>query len=99
MGAGTRCEHGVGRIRAEHGDAFFGEQLHRRTDNAALLVTHCTILAGMRIETGEGEARIGDAEITVQSGGRDAGGLDDDLAGERGDGVAQRDVDGYRHNA
>ena len=38
------------------------------------------VLAGMRVEAGDGEPRLGDAEARAQVARDDAAGLDDELA-------------------
>ena len=51
-------EHRVGRERAARVDALGARRLHRRGDDAQLLVAEQAALAGVRIEPGDGDARL-----------------------------------------
>ena len=72
-------EHGVGRQRAARVDALGAQLLDRRRDDGAILVAERAVLAGMRIEPGERQARPRDAEAVAQIARDDPAGLDDQL--------------------
>ena len=51
-------EHDVGRMRAAHVIAFLAQPLDRRHDDVDLLAAERAVLAGMRVEAGDGDARL-----------------------------------------
>jgi len=91
-------EHGVGRERPARRDAFGQRGSNRRRDDAHFLVAEQPALACMRIEAGDGDARMRDAEAAHGSVG-DANRLEHGLERDRLDGSAQRHVDRHQHRA
>ena len=64
-------EHRVGRHRAGDVDAGFAQRFDRGRDDLDILAADRAVLAGMRVEAGDREARPGDAEIALQARGGD----------------------------
>ena len=75
-------EHRVGRQRAARVDALGHEPLDRGPHDRQVLLAERAFLARMRIEAGDGEARMRDAEAVAQIARHDAAGLDDEIGGE-----------------
>ena len=94
-----RMKQRVGRRGAAHLDAVRAQSLDGRCDHAAFLVAHGALLAGMRIECGDGKARARDAEQRLQAGRGDAAHAHDRLRVEGPDRLRQRKMDGDRHDA
>ena len=69
----------VGRQRTARIDALGLETLDRGPHHGQILVAERAILARMRIEAGNGEARTRDAETVAQIARDDAAGLDDEV--------------------
>ena len=59
-------EHRVGRMRTRHSPAFGRKRCDRRLDDVDFLAAELAAFAGVRIETGHGEARLGDPEIALE---------------------------------
>ena len=59
-------EEAVGGERAARVDAAPARRAHGRGDDANLLVAEHALLAGVRVEAGDAEARAGDAELRAQ---------------------------------
>ena len=72
IGPAPGVEHGVGGVGAAHPPAFRGERGDRRLDDLDLLAAERAALAGMRVEAGDGEPRLGDAEIALKAAQRRA---------------------------
>ena len=69
---GTRRKQRIGGMRASDRNSSIAKQGHRRFDNVQLLGSELAAFASMRIEPANGDARIGDAEVSGQSIGNDA---------------------------
>jgi hypothetical protein len=91
-------EHRVGRERPARIDPFGARRLHRRRDDEQLLVAEQAALAGVRIEPGDGDARLARRE-PARCGGGDPDRLEDRVEGDRLDRLAQRGVDRDQHGA
>ena len=91
-------EQRVGRQRAERIDALGLQLSDRRRHDGVVLLAERAFFAGMRIEPGDREARAGDTEAGGEIARDDAAGLDDEVAGQARDHVAQRQVNGHRHH-
>jgi hypothetical protein len=63
-------EHGVGGVGAGHPPAFGAQRLDRRLDDLDLLAAERAAFAGMGIEPGDREPRLGDPEIALQAAQR-----------------------------
>ena len=63
-------EHGVGRQRPERVDALGLQPRDRRRHDGAIFLAERAVFAGMRIETGDRDARAGDAETRAPSRAR-----------------------------
>ena len=74
------------------------ETLDGGPHHGLILVAERAIFARMRIETGNSEARTRDVETVAEIACDDAAGLDDEVGGEPGDDVFEREVDGDRHD-
>ncbi len=70
----------------------------RRRHDGVVLLAERAVLAGMRVEPGDRDARARDAEAGGEVARDDAAGLDDEVAGQARHHVAQRQVDGHRHH-
>ena len=70
----------------------------RRADDVDLLAAQAAVLAGMRIEAGDGKARALQAEIAAKVARRDLDGGEDQVLGQQARHVFQRKVDGDRHH-
>ena len=66
VGEQARLEQGVGRVRAARFDAERADAFERRGDEVAFLGTQMPAFARMRVEAGDGDARLGDAEFGAQ---------------------------------
>ena len=91
-------KHGIGRQGAAHVDVFGAQFGNGRRDDGLILFAKGPVLAGVRIEPGNCDARIGDSKSRFQIGNHDARGFYDEVAGEICDGVAQRQVNRHRHH-
>ena len=91
-------EQRIGGQRTARVDALGLEAFDRRTHHRQILVAERAVLARVRIEAGDGQARMRDAEAVAQIARHDAAGLDHEIAGELGHDVLQRQVDGDRHD-
>ena len=60
-------EHRVGRVRAGDPPALGGKRGDRRLDDLDFLASELAAFAGMRIEAGDREPRLGNAEVALQS--------------------------------
>ena len=98
-GVARAHEHGVGRERAARVDAFGARRLHRRGDDAQLLVAEQAALAGVRIEPGDGDARLAPPRTGALRRAAIADRLEDRVEGDRLDRLAQRHVDRHQHGA
>ena len=76
-GAGLRVEQRVRRQRAACIDAVGDEALDRRRDDGDVLLAQRAFFAGMRVEPGNGQARVGEAEALGQVARDDTSGIDD----------------------
>ena len=63
-------------------------------DDGQILVTECAFLSRMRVEAGDGEARMGDAETVAKIAGDDPAGLHHQIRGELRNHIPQRE-DGW----
>ena len=74
------------------------QPLDRRAHDQAVLLAERAVLAGVRIEAGDREPRLRDAEAVDQVARHDAAGLDDQIACEPLRHVLQRQMDRDRHD-
>ena len=91
-------EHGVRRQRAASLDALGAQGFDGRRDDVDLFGAERAVFAGMRIEAGDDEARMGEAETGLQILDHDAGGRDDQFARQLRERLAQRQMDRHRHD-
>ena len=73
-------EQGVRRQRAANRDALGAQGFDGRRDDVEIFGAERAVLAGMRVEAGDDEARMGEAETGFQIPDHDAGGRDDQFA-------------------
>ena len=66
VGARAGVEHGVGGVGAGHPPALGRERGDRRLDDLDFLAAELAAFAGMRVEAGDREPRLGDAEVALQ---------------------------------
>ena len=66
IGARAGVEHRVGGMRAGDSPAFGGKRGDRRLDDLDLLAAELAAFAGMRVEAGHGEPRLGDPELALK---------------------------------
>ena len=60
-------EHGVGGMGAGHSPAFGGKRGNRGRDDLDLFAAELAAFAGMRVEAGHGEPRLGDPEAGAEA--------------------------------
>ena len=66
VGPRRRMEQGVGGVGSGHPPALRSQRGDRRLDDLDFLAAERAAFTGVRIEPGDGEARVGDAEIALQ---------------------------------
>ena len=98
-GADQRREQAVGRQRAVDRDAFALQLVDRRFDYPRFLVAQLAALAGMRVQPGDGDLGLGNAEIAAQRPRDDARLADDRFHRQPLGHFGNRDVDGQWHDA
>ena len=91
-------EHGVRRQRAANRDALGAQGFDGRRDDVEIFGAERAVFAGMRVEAGDDEARMGEAETGLQIPDHDAGGRDDQFARQLRERLAQRQMDRHRHH-
>ena len=97
-GARDRMEHGVGRDRPAGVDAVGDQAVDGRFDDIGVFATQRAVLAGVRVEPGDGEARPGDAEAILEVARGDPPRGDDQIAIQFGRHLGERQMDGHRHD-
>ena len=70
IGPGGGVEHGVGRVGAGHPPALGPQRLDRGNDQFDLLAPQRAAFAGMGIESGHRQPRVGNPEIALQAAQR-----------------------------
>src|SRR4051812_5618028 len=88
-------EQSVRGQRAARVDSLRLEALDRRPDDSGVFLTERAILTGMRIETRDCEAWSHKAKALCQITGDDPTCFDDEIAGQAGDHLLKRQVDGH----
>ena len=83
---------------AGHGDALARQLGDGRRNDARFLAADQSVLAGVRIEPGDGDARAVDAEVVLERGCGDANGLADQRSGQRARHVGKGNVHRGRHD-
>ncbi len=91
-------KHGVRGQRAADIDAVAAQSCHRRRDDGLVFLAERAILAGMRVEAGDRKARRRNPEPRLHIRNHDASRLDDEIACELRDSVAQRQMNRDRHH-
>ncbi|MNC93391.1 hypothetical protein D3C83_100080 [compost metagenome] len=72
----------VGWKRPNSIDPFGAQTFDGRPDNCSIFLTKCTIFAGMRVKSSDGETRAQNAETLGKIARGDAPGLDHQLEGQ-----------------
>jgi hypothetical protein len=83
---------------AGHGDAFGAQLGDGGSDDVDVLAPQHAAFAGVRVETGDSQARMRNAEVVLQRRRRNAHGLEQQRAGQRARNRRQRHMHGGRHN-
>jgi hypothetical protein len=91
-------EHGVGRQGADDVEAFFANMLDCGYEQVDFFAAHIAAFAGMRVETGNRQTRIGDTEIALQPFGCGAQTLTDKPGFQLTCNRCQRNMCGHRHH-
>ena len=91
-------EHGIGRERAARVDAVGDQPLDRRAHDQAVFLAERAVLAGVRVEPGDREPRMGDAETIDQIARHHPAGLEDQVACEPLRHLLERHMDRDRHD-
>ena len=94
-----RAEQRVGRQGSAGVDAERAQAPDRRCDDGALFAAHFALLPGVRVESGYGEARLGNAEVTRQCARGNFSNDDDGVGRERFHCPAQAHMHGNRNDA
>lgn len=92
-------EQGVGRQRADQVEAFATQALEAGFDHLDLFPAQVTAFAGVRVESADQDARMGDAELVAQVGVEDARDPGQALVANGVGDLAQRQVGGRQGNA
>ena len=92
-------EHRVGGERPSGVDAGLAQRGDRRRDDVDVLAAEPAGFAGVRVEPGNDDDRSGDREIAAQRGIDNTPRMDDYLARQCRDRLAQREVDRHRYDA
>ena len=91
-------KHDIGCERAARVDALGAKPLHGGRNDVAVLVPERTGFAGMRVEPGDRKTRPRNAEMSLKIACDDARGVDDERAVQSRCHLAQRQVNGDRHD-
>lgn len=88
---GGVIEKGVGRIRAADGEMFFLESGNGGPENAFFFIAKKSVLAGVRIDTGDGDLWLGYSQFTQKADGL-LGNVANLVDGKRAEGGAQAEM-------